>query len=192
MTELEKIAYAKSFIDMLSNGVNPLNGMPIPKGEVATEVRISRCFAYVSDVLGQIVEKGKRKEARSRLPKRARFTITADRLRSFQYSEEPITLGEFCNRVEAHADLSKMKRLSRTSLPRWLVHIGLLAPPAPGERHYAGGPTEEGVRLGVSQITYTDEYGTHTKNVLSIEAQRFIVDNIESFLAFRERGKLAL
>ena len=28
MTELEKIAYAKSFIDKLANGINPLDDMP--------------------------------------------------------------------------------------------------------------------------------------------------------------------
>ena len=30
MTELEKIAYAKSFIDKLANGINPLDDTPIP------------------------------------------------------------------------------------------------------------------------------------------------------------------
>ena len=30
MTELEKIAYAKSFIDKLANGVNPIDDSAIP------------------------------------------------------------------------------------------------------------------------------------------------------------------
>lgn len=29
MTEIEKIAYAKSFIDKLANGINPLDDTPI-------------------------------------------------------------------------------------------------------------------------------------------------------------------
>ena len=36
MTELEKIAYAKSFIDKLAKGINPLNDMPIPEGTSLT------------------------------------------------------------------------------------------------------------------------------------------------------------
>ena len=32
MTELEKITYAKSFIDKLANGINPLDDTPIPHG----------------------------------------------------------------------------------------------------------------------------------------------------------------
>jgi hypothetical protein len=52
MTELEKIAYAKSFIDKLANGINPLDDTPILEGDIANNVRLSLCFFYVSDILG--------------------------------------------------------------------------------------------------------------------------------------------
>ena len=58
MTELEKIAYAKSFIDQLAEGVNPLDGTPIPEGDIANNVRLSRCFFYVSDILRQVIDNG--------------------------------------------------------------------------------------------------------------------------------------
>ena len=58
MTELEKIAYAKSFIDKLANGINPVDDTPIPEGDIANNVRLSRCFFYVSDILRQVIENG--------------------------------------------------------------------------------------------------------------------------------------
>ena len=58
MTELEKIEYAKSFIDKLANGINPLDDTPIPEGDIANHVRLSRCFFYVSDILRRVVENG--------------------------------------------------------------------------------------------------------------------------------------
>ena len=58
MTELEKIAYAKSFIDKLANGINPLDDTPIPDDDIANNVRLSRCFFYVSDILRQIIDAG--------------------------------------------------------------------------------------------------------------------------------------
>ena len=58
MTELEKIAYAKSFIDKLANGINPLDDTPIPDDDIANNVRLSRCFFYVSDILRQVYENG--------------------------------------------------------------------------------------------------------------------------------------
>lgn len=34
MNEVEKIEYAKSFIDKLASGINPLDETPIPEGAV--------------------------------------------------------------------------------------------------------------------------------------------------------------
>ena len=56
MTELEKIAYAKSFIDKLANGINPLEDTPIPEDDIVNNVRLSRCFFYVSDLLRQVYD----------------------------------------------------------------------------------------------------------------------------------------
>ena len=56
MTELEKIAYAKSFIDKLANGINPLDDTPVPEDDIVNNVRLSRCFFYVSDLLRQVYD----------------------------------------------------------------------------------------------------------------------------------------
>lgn len=56
MTELEKIRYTKDFIDKMANGVNPLDGSPIPENDLLNHVRISRCLFYVSDILRQVIE----------------------------------------------------------------------------------------------------------------------------------------
>ena len=55
MTELEKIEYAKSFIDKLAIGINPTDGTLIPQEDVVNNPRLSKCFLYVSDLLSQII-----------------------------------------------------------------------------------------------------------------------------------------
>lgn len=189
MTELEKVAYARVFIEKLANGINPLDNTPIPEGDLAGNARLSRCFFYVSDLLGQIIENGEKHQARCHKKERGRFHITKEELRHFEYSEEPIALSEFCRRLEALADLSNMKRISRFSLPRWLVHRGLLCEPTKWERHCAGKPTEQGLKIGITQIKNTDRYGPQKINALGPEAQKYVIDNIDDFLAFRERSK---
>ena len=75
MTELEKIAYAKTYIEKLANGINPLTDQPVPDADSINNVRISRCLFYVSDLLRQIVENGgvsQRKQKRQR----CRFNLT--------------------------------------------------------------------------------------------------------------------
>lgn len=58
MTELEKIAYAKSFIDKLANGINPIDNQPVAEYDVVNNVRLTRCFFFVSDILRQVIENG--------------------------------------------------------------------------------------------------------------------------------------
>ena len=56
MTELEKIAYAKSFIDKLANGINPLDDTPVSENDIVNNVRISRCLFYISEILDRVIE----------------------------------------------------------------------------------------------------------------------------------------
>ena len=58
MAELEKIAYAKNYIEKLANGINPVTNQAIPDADVINNVKISRCLFYVSDLLRQVVENG--------------------------------------------------------------------------------------------------------------------------------------
>ncbi len=58
MTELETLERAKMYLEKLANGVNPIDGSRIPDEEVVNNVRLSRCFFYVADVLRHVFENG--------------------------------------------------------------------------------------------------------------------------------------
>ncbi len=51
MTELEKIERAKTYMEKLANGINPLDDTEAPDEDIINQVRLSRCFFFVSDVL---------------------------------------------------------------------------------------------------------------------------------------------
>ena len=53
MTELEKIERAKLYMDKLANGINPIDDTMAPDEDIINNVRLSRCFFYVSDILRQ-------------------------------------------------------------------------------------------------------------------------------------------
>ena len=57
-----------------------------------------------------------------------------------------------------------------------------------GVKHYSAGPTEEGIKVGITEITLKSRYGTHIAYLLNREAQGFVIDNIDSFLGFRTRS----
>lgn len=46
MTEVEKIAYTRMYIEKLANGINPLTDQAVPDTDLINNVRISRCLFY--------------------------------------------------------------------------------------------------------------------------------------------------
>ena len=48
MTELETIQRAKMYLDKLAQGIDPISGQEIPNDSVLNNVRLARCFFYVS------------------------------------------------------------------------------------------------------------------------------------------------
>ena len=42
-------------MEKLSQGVNPIDGTPVPEGDLTRNARMSRCFAYVAQVLDKVV-----------------------------------------------------------------------------------------------------------------------------------------
>ena len=127
MTELEKIEYAKSFIDKLANGINPLDDTPIPEGDITNHVRLSRCFFYVSSLLQKEIDREKRRTRKATvLP----FSITQEQLQSFEYSSYPISASAIARKinflVKEAIDEKKIKRFSYRNINYWLYDIGMI------------------------------------------------------------------
>ena len=188
MTELEKIAYAKSFIDKLANGINPLDDTPIPDDDIANNVRLSRCFFYVSDILRQVYENGGVTKPK-RTPK-IPFAVTLEQLEKFEYSAEPIAVSEIAKRIYAMADNENMEKVSYRQINQWLLNIGMLYLHDFGGQKPVKRPTEEGNQIGITVETRIGRYGEYQVVLYNEEAQRFILDNLEAVVATEaKKGK---
>ena len=188
MTELEKIVYAKSFIDKLANGINPLDDTPIPDDDIANNVRLSRCFFYVSDILRQVYENGGVTK-----PKRAPkipFAVTLEQLEKFEYSAEPIAVSEIAKRIYAMADNENMEKVSYRQINQWLLNIGMLYLHDFGGKKPVKRPTDEGNQIGITVETRMGRYGEYQVVLYNEDAQRFILDNLDAVAATEaKKGK---
>ena len=188
MTELEKIAHAKSFIDKLANGINPLDDTPIPDDDIANNVSLARCFFYVSDILRQVYENGGVTK-----PKRAPkipFEVSLEQLDKFEYSEEPIAVSEIAKRIYAMADNENMEKVSYRQINQWLLNIGMLYLHDFGGKKPVKRPTEEGNQIGITVETRMGRYGEYQVVLYNEDAQRFILDNLEAVVATEaKKGK---
>ena len=188
MTELEKIEYAKSFIDKLANGVNPIDNTTIPDNDVVNNVRLSRCFFYVSDILRQVIENGGISPAPQvqiveKKSKKQPYYILPEQAERFEYSNIPITATEIFNRIMAVGPQDGVKKLPKRNLTKWLISLGLIEEAMVNETKLKR-PTESGREIGILLEERRGQYGNYFVVLYNRDAQQFIIDNIEAMLTF--------
>ena len=186
MTELEKIEYAKTFIDKLANGVDPVQDKVIPDDSVLNNVRISRCLFYVSDVLRQVIDNGGIIAAPAPLKKERKkklsFLLTVEEAENFAFSEEPITATEIISKIDSIGVKEGRKRFPRKNLVNWMIMLGLLEYIEINGKKVAR-PTSDGEELGLVFKERSGIYGTYYATYYNLDAQHFIIDNIDAVIA---------
>ena len=179
MTELEKIEYAKTFIDKLANGINPLDDSFVPDGDVVNNVRLSRCFFYVSDILRQVIENGGVTASKPKKQKKQEFTLTEEEKAKLLPSEKPLTITEITEYLNSVIDMETTKKLSSKAVTEWLLNLGVLTQITVNDKSRKL-PTDRGNSMGIFTQEKMGQYGAYTSVLYSAQAQQFIYDNIEA------------
>lgn len=180
MTELEMINRAKTYIDKLANGVNPLTDEPVSENDIVNNVRISRCFFYISDLLRRFAEGGFPEAAKK--GKKQPFIITEEQRKRFEFSETPISVSEIARRFNAAVNTEGAVQMRYSGITFWLIESGLLSVDRREDGREVKLPTAAGMELGISQEVRSVANGSYTVVVYNENAQRYIVDNIDAIL----------
>ena len=180
MTDLEKIAYAKSFIDKLSAGIDPTDGTLIPEDDVAAKARIVGCFSYVSEVLGKLINAPNVVADLYRVPERK---LTAQVLSSIECTQFPVSISAFAQRIDAA--LHSSKKFTAHDITPWLMHNGYIEKLIDYRDKSFKRPTQKGVEIGIIVQQSTSQTGRVTSSIrLNMFAQQFIRDHLHEILAF--------
>ena len=178
MTELETMQRAKSYIDKLANGIDPLTDEMIKDDSVINNVRISRCLFYVSGVLQKVIDNGgevrKVKSSENLLP----FSITPEQKARIPISETPLGITDFTKAVKEVLD-ENVKMLAPTQITTWLMANEYLIEETVNNKKRKIA-TAKGEGVGILTVDSTSKTGVpYRKNIYTAEAQRFIVANLE-------------
>ena len=192
MTELEKIEYAKSFIDKLANGVNPLDDSMIPDGDIVNHVRLSRCFFYVSDLLRQVIENGGIQVAKAAKPRKKEFFLSGDVREKIQVSEIPMAVSEIAKYLNSLVDLETTQKISPAAINDWLLQLDLLETVTQSNGKNRKLPTTQGRELGIFTEERSGQYGTYITVLFAPAAQQFIYDNIDSIVGSKSKKEAHL
>jgi len=190
MTELEKIEYTKAFIDKLANGINPLDDTPIPEGDIANNVRLSRCFFYVSDILRQVIENGgvTPPPKAPRTGKQA-FALTEETRAALRVTDTPLTVSEIADYLNDTVDETVMKKITAASINSWMMDRGFLEVVERPDGKTRKLPTANGRDLGIFVEERMGQYGPYTVVKYSAAAQTFVYDHVEAIVELYEQER---
>ena len=192
MTESEKIEEARDILRKLAEGINPIDGLPVGDSDVVNDVRIVRCFFYVSKLLEKDIERERKKEKTASKPKPLPFSLSREALEKYQYTTNfPISATAIARKlnflVREEIEAKRMERFSYRNIFYWLRSVEMIE-----WRDWMGGrqkrfPTEAGEEIGLV-LQIWEKYGRKSPVIYFTEqAERFIIDNIEAVIA-AEKG----
>jgi len=179
MTELETMQRAKMYMEKLAQGVDPITNQEVPEDSVLNNVRLARCFFYVSDVLGQVIANGGFIGSK---PKLQPFVVSAEQLAMVRISHEPVRVTQLVDFISAAVDNPQMKKLSPTVITNWLLEMGFLEKQIGLDGKTRRLPTQNGLMIGLSAQTRQGQYGEYLAVFYNAEAQRFVLDNLFAML----------
>lgn len=188
MTEQKKLIFAKAYIDALRNGVNPVDLQPIPETDVLNDEHIQNCLAYVSEILGAVIENGGTEEkqpSEKRHRSRQKFFITEKQKQMLRASDEPMIVSKIAKYISEIAKENDCRTFPATWINNWLVSVGILEI---SENQYRDKiATQKGVETGVTTTKAISPEGrVYYRNTFNSTAQQFIYDNIDAIIEYNK------
>ena len=178
MTELEIMQRAKMYMEKLAQGIDPISDQEMPEDSVLNNVRLARCFFYVSGILDQVIANGGKVVSISQKD----FFITDEELRRVNPSQEPIRITQFVDLIMNAINDPDRRRLKTTTITGWLIQKGFMTKQADADGKSQRLPTAMGEKIGLSAMLRQGQYGTYRAVFYSEEAQRFLLDHLQEML----------
>ena len=177
MTELEIMQRAKMYMDKLAQGIDPISGQEVPNDSVLNNVRLARCFFYVSGILDQVIANGGRVISGEK-----NFYITQEEISRLQPSQEALRITQFADRITDGVHDPARKRLKATTITNWLIEKGFLERRVDEAGKSKRLPTAAGEQLGLSVREMQGKTGPFQAVYYGANAQRFILDHLMDIL----------
>ena len=177
MTELDTMQRAKMYLDKLAQGIDPISGQEIPNDSVLNNVRLARCFFYVSGILDQVIANGGRVISGEK-----NFYITQEEISRLQPSQEALRITQFADRITDGVHDPARKRLKATTITNWLIEKGFLERRVDEAGKSKRLPTAAGEQLGLSVREMQGKAGPFQAVYYGANAQRFILDHLMDIL----------
>ncbi len=178
MTELETMQRAKMYMDQLAQGIDPISAQALPEDSALNNIRLARCFFYVSGILEQVIRNGGQVGS----VQKSEFTITPEQLASVNVCAYPVRITEFADALLQAVDSRTIKKLNVVKVTNWLIEKGLLAKEQTPDGKSRRVPTAAGRELGISTQLRQSPDGEYQAIYYDSNAQRFLLNHLYDIL----------
>ena len=190
MDKAHIIAHTKMYMDLLVQGIDPISKQRITEDSVVLQERMKKCFAFVSEVFGEMLENNgfvaltEQDARRCRVVvSKAEFSLSEQQIHEISVSTKPISPNEFLRRINKVVDEQSMEKLSARSVNAWLVSQGYLVEskfPVTINRT-ARRPSDKAAGIGIREEETVDPQTGETKRqmMLSLQAQAYLLEHLE-------------
>lgn len=185
-TELDTMKHAKEYIDKLANGIDPFTDKPVPDDDIVNNVKLSRCFFYISGILEKVIENGGEVSPVKTVEvvksgRRGVVVINDEARAAFKCFINEVTPTAFTDMINKHLDPDISGRLKKNAIADWLSEVGMLENYELPNGKMRRRPTESGSNEGIRLSEYFSADGfPRAAIMLSPAAQQFILDNIDA------------
>lgn len=179
MDELELTRRAKQYMDLLAQGIDPISMQILPDDTVLNQLKLARCFFYISGVLQQVIDQGGKVGKKE---KKVDFSLTPEQLARLAPARNPLRISQIADMVYQLVENPDMRRPSPTVFTTWLMDKGFLSMQSNADGNPLRGPTDAGLGIGIYTEVRRGQYGPYTAVLYSPDAQQFLIDHLAEIL----------
>jgi hypothetical protein len=195
MEKIELIRRAKMYMELLSNGVQPITGQEIPEDSAFMDGKMKSCFEFVSRILDEYVELSEKVEKLEKerekhtivVSQKQEFSITQTQCENIRLSKEPITVLSFMKNINSVIDSDAMEKLTATRINKWLTKGRFLTTEKVQTivQRTVYKPSDLAMKIGFIEAEIVDEKSGEIKTQIKLgeSAQLFIIENLDNIIS---------
>lgn len=194
MDKKQIIQHAKSYLDMLTNGTDPIRKKRFDEDSVVSQPQMQMCFAYISGILQELLdhngyvalpdENGSTYEL---VRKKESFHLSLEQKWQISISPAGTSPSGFLKNVNNLVNDHTMEKLTAKAVNSWLQNNGYIsaakAPTVINRTVWL--PTGKAKDLGFTETACADPVTGEVKRqmVYSQQAQEFLIEHLDEIAA---------
>lgn len=184
--DVNKIVELGDFVEKLSKGIEPLTNTQFSENNLMGNDRYRKVFFETAKMLKYLINLSEKNMVEKKISAdiNTNLSLIPSEIDKVIISEEPISVSEIAYNVNNVADKESMKKIKATQITTWLHYRGYLKVDESGKTSHKV-CTEKAKEIGISSHIKENSAGQkYLVNLYDVNAQQFIIDNINSIAFF--------